>query len=107
MVSLHDEGGTNMLGVLHSLGYTRGILNDLKFPEHLRLRAFAKFATVGGAVKDQNAKAVVSSGISSMVAFSLLLAQVRVEVLKWIIAVLTPVAPILAIAATSSHPDSE
>jgi aarF domain-containing kinase len=102
LVSLHDEGGTNMLGVLHSLGYTRGILNDLKFPEHLRLRAFAKFATLGVAVKGQNSKAVVSSGISSMVAFSLLLAQVRVEVLKWIIAVLTPVAPILAIAGKGS-----
>lgn len=37
-----------------------------------------------------------------MVAFSLLLAQVRVEVLKWIIAVLTPVAPILAIAGKGS-----
>jgi aarF domain-containing kinase len=102
LVSLHDEGGTNMLGVLHSLGYTRGILNDLKFPEHLRLRAFAKFATLGVAVKGQNSKAVTSSGISSMVAFSLLLAQVRVEVLKWIIAVLTPVAPILAIAGKGS-----
>ena len=98
LISLHDEGGTNMLGVLHSLGYTRGILNDLKFPEHLRLRAFAKFATLGLAERDDKSSAVVSSGVSSMVAISLLLAQVRVEVLKWIIAVLTPVAPILAIA---------
>ena len=47
LVSLHDEGGTNMLGVLHSLGYTRGILNDIKFPESLRLRAFAKHASYG------------------------------------------------------------
>ena len=28
-----------MLGVLHSLGYTRGIPNDLKFPRRCALRA--------------------------------------------------------------------
>jgi aarF domain-containing kinase len=70
LVSLHDEGGTNMLGVLHSLGYTRGILNDIKFPEALRLRAFAKYASYGLAQRalrpGAGPRAVVPSGSAAL-----------------------------------------
>jgi aarF domain-containing kinase len=64
LVSLHDESGTNMLGVLHSLGYTKGILNELKFPETLRLRAFGKYAAIGSAigVGDEVTKARARAG---------------------------------------------
>lgn len=48
LVSLHSSGG-NMLGVLHSMGYTRGLLNDLRLPEKARVKAFGEFATRGTA----------------------------------------------------------
>lgn len=49
LVALHDsqgEGG-NMLGVLHSFGYTRGLLNALNYPERLRLRSMIRYAIIG------------------------------------------------------------
>jgi hypothetical protein len=46
LTGLHGAGG-NILGVVHSLGYTRGLLNGLSFPERRRLRALASFACIG------------------------------------------------------------
>eukprot|EP01006_Ploeotia_vitrea_P018106 TRINITY_DN49371_c0_g1_i1.p1 TRINITY_DN49371_c0_g1~~TRINITY_DN49371_c0_g1_i1.p1 ORF type:complete len:586 (+),score=56.79 TRINITY_DN49371_c0_g1_i1:51-1760(+) len=46
LVGLHDHG-TNMLGVLHAMGYTRGMLNEIDFPERHRLLAWAEFAVEG------------------------------------------------------------
>eukprot|EP00288_Rhodomonas_lens_P020244 CAMPEP_0177691704 /NCGR_PEP_ID=MMETSP0484_2-20121128/1454_1 /TAXON_ID=354590 /ORGANISM="Rhodomonas lens, Strain RHODO" /LENGTH=639 /DNA_ID=CAMNT_0019202357 /DNA_START=14 /DNA_END=1933 /DNA_ORIENTATION=+ len=46
IASMHAHG-SNMLGVLHSLGYTRGLLHALSFPERSRLQAMAKFAVIG------------------------------------------------------------
>ena len=117
LVSLHDESGTNMLGVLHSLGYTKGILNELKFPETLRLRAFGKYAAIGSAigVGDEVTKAraraggratggrnsgdvtSVSSSWSLTMRLAIILAAVRVEVLSWFVFVLAPLAPFLFI----------
>lgn len=117
LVSLHDESGTNMLGVLHSLGYTKGILNELKFPETLRLRAFGKYAAIGSAigVGDEVTKAraragggatggrnsgdvtSVSSSWSLTTRLAIILAAVRVEVLSWLVFVLAPLAPFLFI----------
>ena len=88
-----------MLGVLHSLGYTKGILNELRFPESLRLRAFARYAALGakttttttrdGATRSPGSLQKVTSG------FAVFLAAVRVEVLAWFVFVLAPLAPIL------------
>lgn len=50
LVGLHD-GGTNFLGVLHSIGYTRGLLNDLQWPERRRIKALGEFAVRGKAHK--------------------------------------------------------
>jgi|TARA_B110000977_G_scaffold198952_1_gene285023 aarF domain-containing kinase len=117
LVSLHDESGTNMLGVLHSLGYTKGILNELKFPETLRLRAFGKYAAIGsaigvgdvvtkararaggGATGERNSGDVtsVSSSWSLTTRLAIILAAVRVEVLSWFVFVLAPLAPFLFI----------
>lgn len=117
LVSLHDESGTNMLGVLHSLGYTKGILNELKFPETLRLRAFGKYAAIGsaigvghvvtkararaggGATGERNSGDVtsVSSSWSLTTRLAIILAAVRVEVLSWLVFVLAPLAPFLFI----------
>ncbi|EKX38187.1 hypothetical protein GUITHDRAFT_115732 [Guillardia theta CCMP2712] len=53
LVAMHgqQEGGKeeegNMLGVLHSLGYTRGLLNSLRYSEKLRLKSLVKFAYIG------------------------------------------------------------
>jgi aarF domain-containing kinase len=100
LVSLHDEGGTNMLGVLHSLGYTKGILNELRFPESLRLRAFARYAAIGararGASAEEKARLrATSSGIGTPHRVAIVLAALRVEILAWFVFVLAPLAPIL------------
>lgn len=40
-------GGANLLGVLHSLGYTRGLLEALHFPEQRRIEGMLRFALLG------------------------------------------------------------
>lgn len=86
LVSLHDEKGTNMLGVLHSLGYTKGILNDIRFPEADRLRAYAKYAAVG---------ATKSAPDSIATRVATIKASFDVDVLSWFIALLAPLAALL------------
>ena len=106
LVSLHDTGGTNMLGVLHSLGYTKGILNDIKFPEGLRLRAFAKYATLGLAARalrpGASPGAVVPAGSALLMAAALWTAALQVEALAWIITVFTPLAPLLVLTGSAN-----
>ena len=46
LTGLHGAGG-NVLGVIHALGYTRGLLNALKYAERRRLRALAGAAGRG------------------------------------------------------------
>ena len=46
LVNLHDSAG-NILGVLHSMGYTRGILQAAGFPEKRRIKSLVKFAAMG------------------------------------------------------------
>lgn len=41
------DGGANLIGLVHSLGYTRGLLNALDFPEERRISTMLKFATIG------------------------------------------------------------
>ena len=40
-------GGANLLGVLHSLGYTRGLLEALNFSEERRIESMLRFAVLG------------------------------------------------------------
>jgi hypothetical protein len=48
LVNMHDQAGeNNILGVLHSMGYTRGMLQDVGFPEKLRLQSYVRFASLG------------------------------------------------------------
>jgi hypothetical protein len=91
-----------MLGVLHSLGYTKGILNELRFPESLRLRAFARYAAIGARIGARGASAeekartrATASGSLSPHRVAIVLAAVRVEILAWFVFVLAPLAPIL------------
>jgi len=46
VANMHSQGG-NFLGVLHSMGYTRGLLAGIAYPERLRLQGLARFAVVG------------------------------------------------------------
>jgi len=41
------EGGANLIGLLHSLGYTRGLLEALGFAESRRLSIMLKYAMLG------------------------------------------------------------
>ncbi|CAE8619078.1 unnamed protein product [Polarella glacialis] len=41
------QGGGNLIGVLHSLGYTRGMLEALGFPEGKRVASMLKYAVLG------------------------------------------------------------
>jgi hypothetical protein len=105
LVRLRDEGGANMLGVLHSLGYTKGILNALRFPENLRLRAFGKYAAIGNGIgvgkRDEDEARTRSAGgrgtVSTATRIAIFLAAARVEILSWFVFVLAPLAPFLFI----------
>lgn len=41
------EGGANLIGLLHSLGYVRGLLEALSFPEGHRIASMLKYAVLG------------------------------------------------------------
>lgn len=43
------DGGANLIGLVHSLGYTRGLLNALGFPEDRRISSMLNFATLADA----------------------------------------------------------
>lgn len=40
-------GGANLVGLLHSLGYTRGLLEALNYPESRRISVMLKYAIMG------------------------------------------------------------
>eukprot|EP00931_Biecheleriopsis_adriatica_P051111 TRINITY_DN29616_c0_g1_i1.p1 TRINITY_DN29616_c0_g1~~TRINITY_DN29616_c0_g1_i1.p1 ORF type:complete len:572 (+),score=152.74 TRINITY_DN29616_c0_g1_i1:40-1716(+) len=44
------DGGANLVGLLHSLGYTRGLLNALGFPEERRIASMLKYAVLGSSL---------------------------------------------------------
>ena len=104
LVGLHDTGG-NLLGVLHSMGYIRGILNCLKFPERRRLKSFAKYAKAGcdyevepydedlGKAKEQVKKPALELSTAAKVG----VAMMHVDLLALLISVLAPVAIVLLV----------
>ena len=99
LVALHDSQGDggNMLGVLHSFGYTRGLLNALDYPERLRLRSMIKYATIGLMPAEQQVL-VIQKGASALPISSrlrLVAGDVYVYMLWILIPLLALVAPIL------------
>ena len=83
LTGLHGAGG-NILGVVHSLGYTRGLLHGLAFPERRRLRALASAAARGIAPPH-------ASPLATWIGTTA--AQARIDALAWVI---LPVMGVLA-----------
>ena len=101
LVALHDSQGDggNMLGVLHSFGYTRGLLNALDFPERRRLQSMIKYAIIGLLPEDLRALAV-SKGTSALpmsTRLHLLAGDFYVYMLWVLIPVLVLMGPLLFI----------
>jgi hypothetical protein len=55
-----------MLGVLHSLGYTRGLTNTLGFSERGRIRSLVWHARVGLMDKDQRSVVLGGGGVGAL-----------------------------------------
>jgi len=101
LIALHDSQGDggNMLGVLHSFGYTRGLLNHLKFPERRRLQSMIKFAIIGLLPDELRAKAV-QKGTSSLplsTRVQLVAGDAYVYLLWLLIPVLVCLGPLLVV----------
>lgn len=92
LTGLHGAGG-HVLGVVHSLGYTRGLLNRLAFPERRRLRALAAAAARGLAPPPAN----TSWPPSAPQRLASLTAELRCDALAWLL------LPGLALVATPYH----
>jgi hypothetical protein len=101
LIALHDSQGDggNMLGVLHSFGYTRGLLNHLKFPERRRLQSMIKFAIIGLLPDELRAKAVQqgTSALPLSTRVQLVAGDVYVYLLWLLIPVLVCLGPLLAV----------
>lgn len=76
-------GGANLLGVLHSLGYTRGLLEALRFPEERRIESMLRFALLGD--RPSGASASLTSSEEAWVSW-------RVRMLGGHIRLLSPLA---------------
>jgi hypothetical protein len=66
VAGMHAKGG-NLLGVLHSMGYTRGLLAAIGFPERRRLKSLARFAIMGLLPAGQRKRALIEGGLSHAV----------------------------------------
>lgn len=81
-------GGANLVGLLHSLGYTRGLLNALGLPERQRLRAMLSFALRGNSEEPSLVPVALTLSQRSSVNW-------RVGILGASIHVMAPFAPLL------------
>ena len=84
-------------GVLHSFGYTRGILNALGFPERRRLRSMIKYAIIGLLPVEQRERALKEGTAALPLAtrVQLVAGDVYVCVLWLLIPVLVLLGPLL------------
>eukprot|EP00928_Gymnodinium_smaydae_P018163 TRINITY_DN16913_c0_g1_i1.p1 TRINITY_DN16913_c0_g1~~TRINITY_DN16913_c0_g1_i1.p1 ORF type:complete len:586 (+),score=147.77 TRINITY_DN16913_c0_g1_i1:150-1760(+) len=83
------EGGANLIGLLHSLGYTRGLLEALQFPERRRVESMLRYAVVGDTPKPPAIPRELTAGERSWVWW-------RVAMLRFHIGLLAPLARPLA-----------
>ena len=101
MQGLHGAGG-NMLGVLHSFGYTKGLLNDLNFPEAKRVSALARHATLGlrrqGARHSEGGASAAPLPGGVVQSLALRSTELRVMLLGMALALLALLLPVLQAA---------
>jgi hypothetical protein len=92
-----ESGGANMLGVLHSMGYTRGLLNSLGFSEDARLQSLVWHARVGlldeGERKRVLANRSVDLGVTHRALFAF--SWICVFVISMLIPILASMGPFL------------
>jgi len=92
------SGGANLLGVLHSLGYTRGMLEALGFSEAKRIKSMLSYAMRGDV-------AIAPSVPEPLSASQRLWIQWRVSLLSGHIAVMAPLAkPLIMYAKAETAP---
>ena len=99
MLNMH-ESESDVLGALHSLGYVRGLLNSLEYPEKRRVLSLGKAATYGvyekGLWPGASAKDSKNVSMISWVSLqcALIFLRVRVEMLFFILWALSPLITI-------------
>ena len=91
LTGLHGAGG-NVLGVIHALGYTRGLLNALRYAERRRLRALA-----GAAARGLRSVSGGEGGQSGLARAEGRAAAASADLLCWV------VLPCLALASLPYH----
>lgn len=97
LVAMHD-GESDVLGLLHSLGYVRGLQNALRYPERERVLAFARCATRATcAARPSYLDALV--GKAGRLSLALWLAETKVKALFLMLRV---VGAVLACAGAGS-----
>mmetsp|Transcript_89661 Transcript_89661/g.158645 ORF Transcript_89661/g.158645 Transcript_89661/m.158645 type:complete len:543 (-) Transcript_89661:21-1649(-) len=106
-VSLHDvadfivatrQGGANLIGLLHSLGYTRGLLQDLGMPEDRRLASMLKYAVLGDMPNPPSIPPPLTPAQSRWINW-------RIALLRGHIRLLTPIAqPLIRYAKAENAP---
>lgn len=82
-------GGANLVGLLHSLGYTRGLLTALSFPEERRIASMLKFALLGD-----------GSGLRALSLSERLWLEWHVHWLSGQVQLVAPMAPFLRCVST-------
>jgi len=82
------KGGANLIGVLHSLGYIRGLLEALHFPEHRRIECMLKYAMLGDSSCPNAVPRALTMAEQYTMKWSLLL-------LTWHIRLLAPFASLM------------
>ncbi|CAE8581253.1 unnamed protein product [Polarella glacialis] len=73
------EGGANLVGLLHSLGFTRGLLNALGFPEEGRIASMLKYALLGDSPEDQAVPPELSLSQKTWLGWRVLLLRSQVQ----------------------------
>jgi len=64
LLAMHDSD-SDILGALHSMGYVRGLLNHLQYPEKMRVLALVQAAAAGVAIAEGRPRCASSCCFSS------------------------------------------
>merc|ERR1712216_457977 len=90
------NGGANVIGLGHSLGYTRGILNALHFSEGSRIASMLHYALLGDSPKPPAVPPELTAAQRRWVRW-------RVGLLGGHIRLVAPLAPVLLLMGERAH----